>query len=62
MWTFSNSTWKGQFKNVQDEISRPLGSQEIQDKSGYSFAGHPVELFEIVDRSKVDDFNYILNH
>ena len=30
MWTFSNSTWKGQLKNVQDEISRPLGSREIQ--------------------------------
>ena len=24
------STWKGLLKNVQDEISRPLGSQEIQ--------------------------------
>ena len=30
MWTFSNSTRKGQLKNVQDEISRPLGSREIQ--------------------------------
>ena len=30
MWTFSNSTWKGQLKNVQDEISRPLGSRKIQ--------------------------------
>ena len=30
MWTFSNSTWKGQLKNVEDEISRPLGSREIQ--------------------------------
>ena len=30
MWTFSNSTWEGQLKNVQDEISRPLGSREIQ--------------------------------
>ena len=30
MWTFSNSTWKGQLKNVQDEISRSLGSREIQ--------------------------------
>ena len=30
MWTFSNSTWKGQLKNVQDEISRPQGSREIQ--------------------------------
>ena len=30
MWTFPNSTWKGQLKNVQDEISRPLGIREIQ--------------------------------
>ena len=30
MWTFSNSTRKGQLKNVEDEISRPLGSREIQ--------------------------------
>ena len=30
MWTFSNSTRKGQLKNVQDEISRPLGSREIK--------------------------------
>ena len=30
MWIFSNSTWKGQLKNVQDGISRPLGSREIQ--------------------------------
>ena len=29
-WTFLNSTRKGQLKNVQDGISRPLGSQEIQ--------------------------------
>ena len=28
-WIFSNSTWKGQLKNVQDGISRPLGSREI---------------------------------
>ena len=30
MWTFSNSTWKGQLKNVQDEISRLKGSREIR--------------------------------
>ena len=30
MWIFSNSTWKGQLKNVQDGISRPLGSLESQ--------------------------------
>ena len=31
------------FKNVQDGISRPLGSREIQkEKSGKSVAGHPV--------------------
>ena len=30
-------------KNVQDEKSRPLGSQEIQkNKSGNRIAGHPV--------------------
>ena len=29
-WIFSKSTRKGQLKNVQDEISRPLGSREIQ--------------------------------
>ena len=28
--TFLKSTWKGLLKNVQDEISRPLGSREIQ--------------------------------
>ena len=27
---FLKSTLKGQLKNVQDEISRPLGSREIQ--------------------------------
>ena len=27
---FLKSTRKGQLKNVQDEISRPLGSREIQ--------------------------------
>ena len=30
MWIFSNSTWKGQLKNVQDGKSRPLGSRDIQ--------------------------------
>ena len=25
-----NSTWKGQLKNVQDGISRPVGSRDIQ--------------------------------
>ena len=29
-WISLNSTWKGQLKIVQDEISRPLGSREIQ--------------------------------
>ena len=29
-WIFLKSTWKGLLKNVQDEISRPLGSREIQ--------------------------------
>ena len=31
MWTFSNSTRKGQLKNVQDGISRPQGDREIQE-------------------------------
>ena len=30
MWTVSNSTWKGQLKNVQDGKSRAPGSREIQ--------------------------------
>ena len=29
-WIFLNSTWRGQLKNVQDEISRPQGIREIQ--------------------------------
>ena len=40
---FLKSARKGQLKNVQDGISRPLGSREIQKKkSGNSFGGHPV--------------------
>ena len=31
MWIFSNSTSKGQLKNVQDGIYRRLGSREIQE-------------------------------
>ena len=30
-WIFSKYTQKGLLKNVQDGISRPLGSQEIQE-------------------------------
>ena len=30
-WIFSNSTRKGQLKNVQDGISRPQGDREIQE-------------------------------
>ena len=34
-------------KNVQDGISRPLGSREIQkNKSEYSFKGHHVIYFK----------------
>ena len=35
--TFSKSTRKGQLKNVQDGISRPLGSREIQKTKSYFF-------------------------
>ena len=42
-WMFSKSTWKALLKNVQDGISRPLGSRKIQkNKSGNGFGGHPV--------------------
>ena len=34
---------KGLLKNVQDGISKPIGSREIKKKkSGTCFAGHPV--------------------
>ena len=29
-WIFLKSTQKGLLKNVQDEVSRPLGGREIQ--------------------------------
>ena len=32
-WIFSNSTRKGQLKNVQDGIFRPQGDREIQETS-----------------------------
>ena len=40
-WTFSNSTRKGQLKNVQDGISRPLGSWEIKKKRCWGFFWTP---------------------
>ena len=45
-WTFSNSTRKGQLKNVQDGISRPLGSQEIKNKTGNTFVNSVMVLDE----------------
>ena len=54
-WIFSRSTLKGLLKNVQDRVSRPLGGQEIQkNKSGNSFAGHPVDAIQIKLRCNQD--------
>ena len=41
-WISLKSKQKGLLKNVKDEISRPLGSREIQITKVCSFAGHPV--------------------
>ena len=60
--TFLKSTQKGLLKNVQDGISRPLGSREITKSKGEGFFYSPFSIllydFRIDgDNPRIKDLN-----
>ena len=49
-WIFLKSARKGQLKNVQDGISRPLGSREIQKTKVETVLWDTLYVFEIPEQ------------
>ena len=46
--TFLKYTQKGLLKNVQDGISRPLGSRENTESKGEVFFTNPLDLIKLI--------------